>query len=172
MRVHNEKFDAFLDEFTPNTYIMVIIADPEVCMLSLQEKKEPCVICSIRLCLFLFFSIFSSLFVCFLGWIHQIYLYYGHYRWSWSLYVKSSQAQETKEKIFVFYSSPLFCSFFYSLRFLFHVPFVFSCFFFFLVFFSFLYSLSSFFFHFLFSFLFFWFFLLLVFFLVFFSWLF
>ncbi len=43
MRVHNSKFDAFLDEFTNNTYIMVIISDPQVCpaatLLNIQNAK-------------------------------------------------------------------------------------------------------------------------------------
>jgi len=30
MQVHNSDFDAFLDEFTKNTYIMVIVADKQV----------------------------------------------------------------------------------------------------------------------------------------------
>jgi len=44
IRVHNEKFDAFLDEFTNNTYIMVIISDPEVCpaatLLNIQNARS------------------------------------------------------------------------------------------------------------------------------------
>jgi len=30
MRIHNSKFDAFIYEFTSNTYIMVVVSDPEV----------------------------------------------------------------------------------------------------------------------------------------------
>jgi len=30
MRVNSDDFDAFLDEFTSNTYILVIVRDPEV----------------------------------------------------------------------------------------------------------------------------------------------
>jgi Ras-related GTP-binding protein A/B len=44
MRVHNSKFDAFLDEFTPNTYILVVTSDPGVktaaTLLNIQNSKS------------------------------------------------------------------------------------------------------------------------------------
>jgi len=43
MQVHNSKFDAFLDEFTPNTYILVVTSDPSVktaaTMLNIQNAR-------------------------------------------------------------------------------------------------------------------------------------
>jgi len=44
MRVHNSKFDAFLDEFTQNTYILVVTSDPGVktaaTLLNIQNGKS------------------------------------------------------------------------------------------------------------------------------------
>jgi len=44
MQVHNSKFDAFLDEFTPNTYILVVTSDPSVktaaTMLNIQNARS------------------------------------------------------------------------------------------------------------------------------------
>jgi len=44
MRIHNTKFDAFIYEFTSNTYIMVVVSDPEVrtaaTLLNINNAKD------------------------------------------------------------------------------------------------------------------------------------
>jgi Ras-related GTP-binding protein A/B len=44
MRIHNKNFDAFIYEFTSNTYIMVVVSDPEVqitaTLLNIKNAKE------------------------------------------------------------------------------------------------------------------------------------
>jgi len=39
IRLHNSSFDAYIYEFTSNTYIMVIISDPDVSTLQKKTKK-------------------------------------------------------------------------------------------------------------------------------------
>ena len=45
MEVRNSQFAAFIDVFTPNTYVMVIMSDPTIRKLPIHHIVHPFFVC-------------------------------------------------------------------------------------------------------------------------------